>query len=872
MSARYTDFFAAKSNKEGKWESILRHAEDTAGVMDRLCDMETGFVSPAFAVATGLEPAVLKKTCIFVAAAHDIAKITPEFQWKIQRTLHGLGDRLASYGFSIRAGAHWDGFEHAFISGAILHEVYGVNSSVCDVVAAHHGIPRGRGREYTWKHPFKHHKESISGDDGEFRRVWDELVMFAEKKAGIKCGELPELPLKAQILLSGLLMTADWIASNECFFPLYDVWETYRCGDENRAAKGYGACKVKRGWYPQTFAYDTDLFKERFGFLPNETQMAAGRAVNGGAKLVIIEALMGKGKTEAALMAAEVMAAVNGCGGMFIGLPTQATSNGMFGRLIPWAEKVSEGLEASINLAHGGASFNEDLKKLKANVDDSVGLTVNGWMAGRHRALMSDFVDGTIDQAAAMALNRKFFMMLHMQAAGKVFIFDEIHSYDDYTNSYIGTMLSYLGLYGCPVILLSATLRNELREMFMQAYTGDRNLHIVQKDLYPCVTWWDGEVLHEDAVPVSESDRSRICVKKAQDAELADIIGELLSDGGCAGVIRNTVKEAVRTYEELREKLRDGYRIILVHSRFLMGDRAEKESEIIRLTGAGSTDKDRDRLVIIGTQVLEESLDYDVDVLFTDPCPMDALFQRLGRLQRHMRKRLSLLMKKTAFLIMKGKAMVGSGGRPYPEYIMNRTLELIEDSGGEIMFPDAIKPLTEKTYDLSLTPESKEKDEYRKKVEDYRNISGYTRIREPEEDGTLRGYLDDAYTADEDGVRAGNDSFEVLMLKKKNGMIMDVRESAKCAAGCLPDAAAGDVFLRQVIRLPGHMIPWDDLEKMKAATRFGDESPWKYKAILLLDEEDSYTVRGKGKDKTYRYSPVIGLTEICAVPRRKDAV
>ena len=863
----YTDIFAAKSDKEGKWESILRHADDTAGVMERLCDAETGFVSPAFIRAAGLEPAVFKKTCVFVAAVHDIAKITPGFQWKIRHALPGLGDRLASYGFSIRTGAHGNGFEHAFISGAILHEIYGADSSVCDVVAAHHGTPRRMGREYTWKYPLKHNAEWILGRDGEFKRAWDELVAFAEERAEIRCGGLPELSLKAQILLSGLLMTADWIASNECFFPLYDVWETRRRGDEYRAARGYEACGVKRGWYPQAFAYDAGLFKERFGFHPNETQAAAGRAVNGGAKLVIIESLMGKGKTEAALMAAEVMAAVNGCGGMFIGLPTQATSNGMFGRLIPWAEKVSGGLEASINLAHGGASFNEDMKRLKANISDSGGLTVSGWMAGRYRALMSDFVDGTIDQAAAMALNKKFFMMLHMQAAGKVFVFDEIHSYDDYTNGYIGTMLSYLGLYGCPVVLLSATLRNELRETFIQAYTGDRGLRIARKDLYPCVTWWDGETLHEDVVPVSESDRSRIHVKKAQDAELADMIGKLLSDGGCAGVIRNTVKEAVRTYEELREKLGDEYRIILVHSRFLMDDRAEKEREIIRLTGTGSTDKDRDRLVIIGTQVLEESLDYDVDVLFTDPCPMDALFQRLGRLQRHMRKRLSLLMEKTAFLIMKGKAMAGSGGRPYQEYIMNRTLGLIEETGGEIMFPDAIKPLTEKTYDLSLTPESEEKDEYRKKVRDYRNISRYTRIREPEEDGALRGYLDDAYTADEGGVRAGNDSFAVLLLKKKNGMIMDIRENAKCAAGCLPDAAAGDVFLRQSIRLPGYTIPWDDLEKMRAATGFGDESPWRYRRILLLDEADSYTVRVKRKDKIYRYSPVLGLTEVCAVPR-----
>ena len=106
--------------------------------------------------------------------------------------------------------------------------------------------------------------------------------------------------------------------------------------------------------------------------------------------------------------------------------------------------------------------------------------------------------------------------------------------------------------------------------------------------------------------------------------------------GGCAGIIVNTVKKAQRLAEVLRVEL-PGFEIVTFHAQFLMPDRAEKERSLLKRLGKGSGPAQRDRLIVIGTQVLEQSLDIDFDFLVTELCPMDLLLQRIGRLHRHTR-------------------------------------------------------------------------------------------------------------------------------------------------------------------------------------------------------------------------------------------
>ena len=138
---------------------------------------------------------------------------------------------------------------------------------------------------------------------------------------------------------------ADWIASNTNFFPLIPVTQVTDYSEyyPDRVEKAWNDLHLEKPWESESCPFSDEEFNTIFGFSPNDIQKAmmkmASNVDNLG--LIICEAPMGIGKTEAALAAAMILNAKEKEGGLFFGLPTQATANGIFTRIEKWGETVN---------------------------------------------------------------------------------------------------------------------------------------------------------------------------------------------------------------------------------------------------------------------------------------------------------------------------------------------------------------------------------------------------------------------------------------------------------------------------------------------------------------------------------------------------
>ena len=279
-----------------------------------------------------------------------------------------------------------------------------------------------------------------------------------------------------------------------------------------RCEKGFNDWKDENKsdiWCPEVFGDYNYLFKEGFGFNPRDVQSKLADAVNNAKNpgIVILEAPMGLGKTEAALIAAETLAAKSGRSGLFFGLPTQATSNGIFPRIAQWLKSLSQDMEEkrALRLVHGKAFLNDFYTGLaKASNMDEDGeergsFVVNQWFAGKKVAIMDDFVVGTVDQLLIMALKQKHLALRHLGLSKKIVVIDEVHAYDAYMDQYLNMALEWLGAYNVPVILLSATLPKKSRADFIDHYLmgkgrrmGRDEKNKLMADDYPLITYTDG--------------------------------------------------------------------------------------------------------------------------------------------------------------------------------------------------------------------------------------------------------------------------------------------------------------------------------------------------------------------------------------------
>ena len=865
----YSKLYIAKSEVTNSyWLPLWIHHIDTYNVMQYLLDE---FVSDSITISCALDRTILKKTALFLSLVHDIGKATVGFQYKIAFSVPERAQLLKHY---LDIPDRMDVTEiqntpHAYTGESILI-FNGCPESIAAVVGSHHGVPAELAEDLTCDRRDIVGYRVYFGDTDKNRSnlegSWNCMIQEALVKSGFdSIRELPDINAQAQMLLCGLLITADWIASNTELFPLISIDDDdIQIDFEKRTLNALDNLNFTEQWNAERTTYSDKDFEETFGFLPRAVQKCiieiAQNADHPG--LFILEAPMGCGKTEAALSCAELIASKCKKNGLFFGMPTQATANGIFPRVINWAEKQSEEFYHCVQLQHGNAALNETFQKIQKGIpeeESDSGIIVHSWFCDSKKSCLADFVVATVDQLLMLALKRRHIMLLHLGLSEKVVIIDEVHAYDAYMNQYLERALQWLGAYHTPVILLSATLPSKRRMSLVRAYldlkTSDE---IFEKNIsYPLLTWTDGGKIMQKVLPYN-ADKKTIHISKCNDKDIIEIVRSAVSSGGCVGIIMNTVSRAQSTTKLIKNEITDN--VLLYHAQYIMPDRAAKEEILLERIGSDSKSEKRQGLVVIGTQVLEQSLDIDFDILITDICPVDLLLQRIGRLHRHTRKRPDELKIPVCYVLTDEYEDDNSGSKSiYGTWLLKETLEHIPDI---VTLPDDISPLVQKVYD-SFDDSDEYKNYKNKKDISVRKASSFL-LKKPtcrNIHGMLERTVNDSQA--EASVRDGTSSIEVLALKLYRDGTIGFLDDKKLSGAMTEEECRR--IASQSLRLPSRFSgKWcidntiAELEnKCKPYT-----SAWqkqyllKNKLVLFFDENNETELAGY----KLRYDFIYGLT------------
>ena len=883
----------AKSDRENgnDWLPFWMHSFDTAGIMEKLAQKRLPESISDYLCAECGGREKLFSTLKFCALVHDIGKLTIVFQSRIYDAVDfsPFADcvELPKSGSLVNASDT----PHALASEAILLKL-GCREGVASIAGAHHGRPSAWADVRDQISGACTAVENFYGKRGKYRQLfeslWKEWIDFSLECAGFsELSDLPDMAVPAQVVISGMLVTADWIASNTTYFPLISADQKGEFGDyPKRIENAWTTIGFPNVWESKArFGLDDEAFKERFGFLPNPTQAdiisTATDAESSG--IYIIEAPMGLGKTEAALALSEILAARAGAGGMFFGMPTQATSNGIFPRLEKWAGGLAEDEQTllAIKLAHGNAALNEDYRELftghsNLNIESDSGLIDHDWFSGRKQTLLSDFVIGTVDQLLMAALKQKHVMLKHFGLSGKVVVVDECHAYDAYMSQYLDMAIKWLGIYKVPVIILSATLPEKRRAELIEAYTDSekhRAKHTeayVDKTIadeawkhslaYPLLTYTENNTVKQKALAF-DGENKEVSVRRIIRDEVAATAGYAVERGGCVGLIVNTVRKAQEIAAELQSAFPKA-EVIIMHAQFIMTDRAKREEQILKRVGKHSTPESRHGLIIVGTQVLEQSLDLDFDLMITELCPMDLLLQRTGRLHRHNRVRPQGLETASCFVLDETDDSFDSGSAAiYGEWLLMRTRALLPN---KLTIPSDIPLLVQQTYDETNNEMLGELTEGMKKAQEEnklrtgkkrRSAENYLISKPSNKKGKcLDGWLDNDIKPNneqtgEKAVRDGDPSVDVIALMcDREGLIRIIADKPETIipADRPPSREEALLIARQKLRLPGFFgRRWkidDTIEQLETETQnvfsaWQDSALLKEEVVLLFDED-----------------------------------
>ena len=676
----------------------------------------------------------------FVIALHDIGKISTPFQGQQTTPSAQLQhERLLREGF--RLGGAGDGPpSHSAVSAWWINNQFrtlepGLGRSTMrafrDAAGGHHGWFAKKllevGDYLEAYEPFT-----------EWQKYRLESYHLLRQVLGPEQGNLkdigqPQRLRPATAALTGLTVIADWVASNTQYFsattPTTMSAAEYALHSADRARDALFEIGLTSerpspiyAGFQQTFSHIEQMRDLQRSIdaleLPTPLQPV----------LCVIEASTGEGKTEVALALARRLAAAGASDEIYFGLPTMATSNQMFSRLSRFYDDLYN-QQGAVKLAHGQAALVEkELRRLinlgerhgdsdpsqrrSADWADSHERQLE-WFGSSKRALLAPFGVGTVDQIELTGLNVRHAMLRLFGLAGKVVVIDEVHAYDTYMSTILEHALCWLASMGSHVILLSATLPAAQHQALARSYlSGLRGLQPEQIMLepitsYPSIALYTASQVTQLSPAAFRSQSLQMRFLHDSDyAAQAQRLLDLTAAGGAVARICNRVDDAQQIYAELRQRNIADLKLVLLHARYPLDQRQQLEKEIGQLLGKDTRRSPQQRLIVIGTQVLEQSLDYDVDVMVSDLAPIDLLLQRAGRLHRHERQRPAAHTNPTLYV----QYLPDSTGLPdierwqaiYAPYVLWQTWRVLLawQQGGviPIELPLSYRPLIEAVY------------------------------------------------------------------------------------------------------------------------------------------------------------------------------
>lgn len=730
---------------------LLAHMIDTAAVMYTYVSSHS-----STNLRRQLGVAVQEDLCrlAFAAGLHDLGKATPVFQGQHEDSklvLSGEGFGFPA-GKSIRhERATQFCLPEALTAdvgpGALGGPLEGRLGLGC-MLGGHHGVfsTLDPDERHESKRPTMLRSQVTLGDD---RWASEQARHLSMLRRAVGAEDIPDLADAQLVVAAGLVVLSDWLASQESFIGDPEGWPADWATVDWAArfrAKAEASHQVIRraGLSAPAFVYPG--FEQVFKFAPRDLQSSLDGHLSGFRSkpgLVLVAAPMGVGKTEAALAAARLLGGPDA--GLFFALPTMATADAMFDRVVKHVVAISHGSqEIDVGLVHSMGTISEaflmlpDRSQSAAEADDpfdAIGIPVSDdeetrvvaadWLRGRQRTLLATVAAGTIDQVLAAALRSKRGFLRYTGLVGKVVIIDEAHSLDWYMHGLLTVVLEWLGRLQVPVIVLSATLPQRVAQAMTAAWCAGANVAApVDAMEYP---GW----LHVDAESgTSFSARVQSPRRELQITSLPvegwgidtcatavrQTVAGIAVGGGCGLVVCNTVSDAQNLAEALAPWAAEhGVELTCLHSRFRQADRRAITKRVI--SGYGNDNPDRPaRGLVIGTQVVEQSLDVDFDVVVSCLAPIAPLLQRAGRGHRHERLRPPNF--RDPHLVVVAPFANGALALPmawrfvYPAVYLQRTWDLSLDAGSKQrwLIPDDVQTLVDDVYATAADLEKTEID------------------------------------------------------------------------------------------------------------------------------------------------------------------